>query len=159
MHRIGGWLTFVACLLSLWLPSPVSHAGTTMESAVEQLKSKDFNTLSQAVDQLAEAGGDQASKILNALLERRLYVIKQGRTVVYVEKHGREYQVTDVLTDESLGTLKKSTLQKVPLNNQLRSQIRTVLATMDLQNPDADIRLGAVNQLLDRPEPGYAGII
>jgi urea transport system permease protein len=127
-----------------------------MESAVEQLKSKDFNTLSQAVDQLAEAGGDQASKILNALLERRLYVIKQGRTVVYVEKHGREYQVTDVLTDESLGTLKKSTLQKVPLNNQLRSQIRTVLATMDLQNPDADIRLGAVNQLLDRPEPGYA---
>jgi len=60
------------------------------------------------------------------------------------------------VTGESLGSRSKRELKITTLNNKLRRQIRSALGIMDLRHPDADRRLAAVNQMLDRPAPEHA---
>jgi urea transport system permease protein len=141
------------------LPARASDASPALQQATGQLVTKDYAQVSQAIDQLAREGSDRAKLILESLLERKVFYIKKDKQLVLAEKVERKYKIRDALTDEELGTVKKRKLKKVPVNNKLRSQIRAVLATMDLKNPDADARLAAVNQMLDRPDAASAELL
>jgi len=130
-----------------------------IESATALLKSKKFTDKSQAVEMLAEENSEQAKYMLSALLESRLYYIKKGKRLVTAEKEGSGYTIADVITREALGSVKKRKIKKISLNNKLRSQIRRTLAVMDLRSPDAQKRLAAVNQMLDRPNVKSAALL
>jgi urea transport system permease protein len=67
--------------------------------------------------------------------------------------------VVDALTGESVGDVARGAMNKITLNNRMRSQIRNALAMLDLRNPDKLKRLAAVNQLLDRPDAASAALI
>jgi urea transport system permease protein len=129
------------------------------EEALDLLKSRSFDDKARAVDLLADEAGDQSKRLLNALLESDLYYVKKTGQLVFVEKDGRRYQITDALTGADLGAVKKRKVRKVTPNNSLRRQIRAALAVMDLRHPDAEKRLEAVNQMLDRPDPEQAGLL
>lgn len=141
------------------LPARASDASPALQEATGQLVTKDYAQVSQAIDQLASEGSDRAKLILESLLERKVFYIKKDKQLVLAEKVEREYKIRDALTDEELGIVKKRKLKKVPVNNKLRREIRAVLATMDLKNPDADARLAAVNQMLDRPDAASAELL
>ena len=141
------------------LPARASDASPALQEATGQLVTKDYAQVSQAIGQLASEGSDRAKLILESLLERKVFYIKKDKQLVLAEKVEREYKIRDALTDEELGIVKKRKLKKVPVNNKLRREIRAVLATMDLKNPDADARLAAVNQMLDRPDAASAELL
>jgi urea transport system permease protein len=159
--KLFNWLLLAACLTAAPLATTLAEeeAGG-LEKAVELLKSRKFSDKSQAVTLLAEDVGERAVGLLKALLKSRLYYIKKDKQLVIIgEKREKGYPVTDALNNQSLGTLSKRKIKKISLNNRLRSQIRSTLAVVDLRSPEAEKRLAAVNQMLDRPSPEYATLI
>jgi urea transport system permease protein len=146
-------------LLALLWATTLSAVAAPPQEALELLNSKGFDDKARAVELLAEEGGDQSKGLLSAFLDARLYHVKKTGQLVFADREGREYRIADALGGGSLGTVKKREIKKVSLNNSLRSQIRSALAVMDLRHPDAERRLQAVNQMLDRPDPEQAGLL
>jgi len=144
-------------LLTVALLAAVPALAAPPEEALELLKSRSFDDKGRAVDLLAEEAGDTSKRILSEFLAADLYYVKETGRLVFIDKQGRDYALTDALNSESLGTARKREIQKVTLNNSLRSRIRSALAVMDLKHPDVDKRLESVNQLLDNPDPEQAG--
>jgi len=122
----------------------------TLESALPLLTERAFAKKAEAIDRIAESGDPRASKILNAVLEGQVYYRKADKRLTYAEKDGRKYKLTDVLTDESLGTVSRRTAKKVSINNTLRGQLRGAIAKLELSDPDPAVRLAAVNAMLDK---------
>ena len=56
--------------------------------------------------------------------------------------------IEDAATGASLGTADSTDYSKITTNNSLRKQLKGVLAEFDLSDPDADVRFGAVNEML-----------
>jgi urea transport system permease protein len=108
---------------------------------------------------LAQRGDNLSQTLLNAMLNNRLFYIKADKRLVTAEPEEKVYAISDALTQQPLGTLKKRKLKKVSINNSLRSSIRSALAMMDLQHPDAQRRLDAVSRMLDRPDAEHAEIL
>lgn len=155
------WLLLAICFFGLPLTTtPAADMPDALSQAAELLKSGKFSDKSRAVELLAEAGGERTGVLLDALLHSRLYYIRKGKQLVIVGDKGEQgYPVRDALSNEPLGSLDKSKIKKISLNNRLRSQIRSALAVIDLQSAEAETRLAAVNQMLDRPSAEYAVLI
>ena len=154
------WVLLIAIIASAQhTPSYAVAQSEALIKAQTLLKSKSFNDKSQAIDELAKDGGRLAKILLTALLDSRLYYTKKEKRLVIANKQGREYLIVDALTADSLGTVSKRKIKRISLNNRLRSHIRSALALMDLHSPDADRRLAAVKQMLDRPEAEHADLL
>ena len=160
IRRLFIWTVLVTCVVIGQLsPAIAAEENGQIEKAVALLKSKKFSDKSQAINLLAERGTEQAKTMLSALLGNRLYYLKKDKRLVTADKEGREFVIADALTSEALGRVKKRTIKKISLNNKLRSQIRAALAIMDLRHPDAERRLAALNQMLDRPGAKSAALL
>ncbi len=147
------WIRFI--LLGLLLVSTLSHASDndTFEQGVEQLKDRSFEIKAQGIKAIAASGHPDAAKLLTHLLQGELFFRKQDQKLIIGIKDGRRYQITDALSAEPLGIVKKRELKKIKLNNRLRGQIRSSIAILNLNHPDTNVRLTSVNQLLEQPTP------
>lgn len=123
------------------------------------LLSKKFTDKSQAVELLSNQGGQQSQDILSALLNSKLYYLKHNKRLVFVDKQDGQYTISGVLDKQALGPISKSKIKKITLNNKLRRQIRYALTIMDIRSPNAEKRLAAVNQMLDRPDASNADML
>ncbi len=145
-------------VITLFISSVFFSAPTYAESlnnseefvaALEALKSKSFKEKAQALDQLTAIEDPRAVSILDAMLNARLFYTKQDKALVIGVKNTNGYEITSVMDQQSLGTVKKSKLKKITVNNSLRKKIRGLLATLKLTSPDAKLRLKAVKQMLN----------
>jgi urea transport system permease protein len=119
---------------------------------VEQLPSTNLNEMAPLIEQIAATSEPQVRAILEPLMEGELYYLESNNQVVSVVKNEQnQYELTDVLTAESLPAVKKSAITKIRTNNRLRGQVRDLLANLDLASKDKNVRISALNQLLDNP--------
>jgi urea transport system permease protein len=161
MIKLLKWLLLTACLTGTPLTTTLAQeeAGA-LEQAAELLKSRKFSDKSQALDLLAQDAGEQALKVLHALLKSRLYYVKKGKQLVLIEAKDKVgYRISDALSNEPMGSIGKHKIKKISLNNRLRSQIRGTLAVLDLRSSEPKKRLRAVNQMLAKPSAEYAELI
>ncbi|MGD8641634.1 MAG: urea ABC transporter permease subunit UrtB [Gammaproteobacteria bacterium] len=128
-------------------------------SAVEDLKQRSFSKKGKAVEQLRTLDDPRILKILKYMLGSDLYYRKDDKRVVFVDKTEDGYEITDVISGESLGKEKKSKLKKIIVNNRLRKQLRAAIAQINLNSKDADVRLGAVKEMLRDASPEVAGML
>ncbi|WWE60351.1 urea ABC transporter permease subunit UrtB [Parasalinivibrio latis] len=119
-------------------------AVSTLSDVESALSGRDFNKKAQAVDWLATSGHEKAKPALQGLLDRKITYHKKAKTLWTVA----EGRATHLFTGESVAVKKKRDYRNVTINNALRSQIRTVLATLDLRSPDEAVRLAAVEGLI-----------
>ena len=157
---LSGFLLVSLTLAVQLLPVAASAEDTAaLEKSLGLLKSKKFSDKAKAVELLKKDAGDQSKRLLTVFLDGRLYYMKKNKRLVSVDRQGDQYNLTDMLTQEPLGAVKKREIKKITLNNKLRREIRAALALRDLQNPEADKRLAAVNQMLDRPDAENAALL
>nr|WP_267926629.1 urea ABC transporter permease subunit UrtB [Desulfolithobacter dissulfuricans] len=153
---------FVAVLLLAAfavLPCLAASENAGLDEAIVLLRQQSFQAKAEGIEKLGISGSDKAEKILKMLLEGNLYYTKKDGVLVQGEKDGRKYHITDVISGQSLGTVKKRALKKITINNSLRTQIKSVLASMDLTHSDPDRRLAAVTRMLANPQPALAGVL
>jgi urea transport system permease protein len=85
--------------------------------------------------------------VLQALLDGRLFNFKADGKLVIGEELEGGYKIMDAQSGKSLGTVERSATQKVTVNNTLRTSLRKIIGRLQLNNPDADIRLNAVQAM------------
>ena len=86
--------------------------------------------------------------MLNALLEDNLYYRKADKRVFIVKAQDDSLELRDPLSLSDAGTADASDYSRITTNNRLRKTLKGALASFDLSDPDATVRLAAVNEML-----------
>jgi urea transport system permease protein len=107
-------------------------------------KTRDKETI---IVRLAASDDPRALQVIQALQAGELYYTKSDKVLVYAQRQDAKMHISDVLSADDLGLVKKSTLKKVSINNKLRNQMRDLLAERMLLHKDSVIRLKAARDL------------
>lgn len=150
------WPKIIILMLSLLLThTNVALAqDDTLEHIQSLLISKNFNEKTQAVSLLALHSHPRSAQILAAFRDGELYYRKSDRLLLVALKQDREYLISDALTGAEIGVVKKREIKKITSNNSIRKKIRIALAAKQLNNPNANIRYQAVNEMSSNPDTG-----
>ncbi len=127
--------------------------------ALELLQSKSYKKKEQAIGQLVTTKDERVQSILEAMLKARLFFTKDTKTTVIGIKNDDGFALTSVIGQKDLGTLAKSKLKRIKVNNKLRGILRASIAILSLNSPDASKRLSAVKQMFGKTnKAGIAGL-
>ncbi|MBX2878718.1 MAG: urea ABC transporter permease subunit UrtB [Granulosicoccus sp.] len=119
-----------------------------LEQVLPELLVKSFKKKTLAAERIAQTADHRSVKLLEAMLGGRLGYIKEGKSIVYMEKVDGGLRVTDVLTEQLAGTLKKNQVKKIVVNNKLRKALRVLIAKAQLADKDPGVRKESVLQML-----------
>lgn len=150
----GGLGIFVA-LSSIFLTAQTFASSTNFESELQRLTTRDYDQVSIAVANIGDSGDERAVDVLNLLLAGDIYFDKDSKQLVkIVEKQGSKYLVTPLFAAESTPAqqVKRRSVKKVGINNQLRGEIKLQLAALNIRHPDEQKRIDAVTQLMGELE-------
>lgn len=116
--------------------------------ALARLISGSMKEREQASEQLSVTGHSEALPILEALLDGRLYALRDKQTAVIATESGQGYRIAEASTGSDLGLVERSDLSKVNITNSLRTKLRKKISLLQLQSDDASVRLSAVNAMV-----------
>jgi len=154
MHR-ASWGAAVTMGLIL-LVSPWLAAATPaddLRTAVEQLADRSFKVKEGAVAAIAESRDPRAAELLKALLAGDLYYRKDDGRIVYAERDGNGFALTDALTADDLGKAGRRDAAKITINNRMRGALRTSIAALTLASTDPSARLKAAKEMIGSNDP------
>jgi len=138
------WVMF----FSLLLPQSLVAAQNSFEQDVAALAAvKKMRDKEAIINRLAASIDPRALAVLQAMQKSQLYYRKADRQLLYAQYQDKQMRISDVLSAEDLGLVKKSTIKKISINNKLRNQMRALLAQRMLLHKDATIRLKAARDL------------
>jgi urea transport system permease protein len=137
-------------------PAPAATAGDDIQTLVGRLADADFAAKREIVTALVQHREPGARKVLAALLDGTLYSRNADRKVLIGTEDGAQLVLTDALDGASAGTAPADGFTQIGTNNQLRKELRGAIALFDLSDPDRQVRLAAVNELLRSIDPDTA---
>ena len=117
-------------------------------SSLSLLVSKSYADKENTIISLSELGDSRVLPVFKAMLNSELYYVKNNKNLIFLKQQGDSYLLTDVLSGESSSIKEKSKLEKVKTNNKLRKILRGEIARLSLKDKDVDIRLAAVNEII-----------
>ena len=143
--------------VSFWLMlmlSASAQASDTRDGLINELSSdlQNRKTVSTAIDALVQSDSDKKRVWLQALLDGKLYARKSDDLVVIAEKVDSGFKIVSASNDEKLGLVGKRDVRKLKINNKLRSKLRSEISLLALRDPDPEIRLAAVERMLQSPD-------
>ncbi len=152
--EIGGVfkrLATLGCLLTALLifnQPLVAQEQTAAEpfaQALELLRQGSMQEREQAIEQLS---GDMRSlSLLQALQDGKLFDFKAQSKLVIAQEIDTGYSLTDPLNGTALPNVERSEVGKINLNNKLRGNIRKIVGQLQLNAPNASVRLAAVKAM------------
>jgi urea transport system permease protein len=156
-------LRLLATLLLLGLSAAPAAADIetgdpALDAAFAQLLDRDFDTKAEGVTALAASGHPQTAELLRGLLDGELRYLKKQKRLVWKQERDGERHAIDALNGADYGKQSKRKFKKLALNNAMRSQLRGLLAELELSDPDPAVRLAAVNSMFDDIEFEQAGV-
>ncbi|HTF95410.1 MAG TPA: urea ABC transporter permease subunit UrtB [Cellvibrio sp.] len=115
------------------------------DSLVKQLTQGSLPARAQTTKKLASLNDERVVKVISALQQGTLYATKDENPLVAIAGEAGSY--IDAISGEKI-TGSTGELKRVPINNSMRGQLRTLLAQLNLTHKDANIRLEAVNRII-----------
>ncbi|MGF1644114.1 MAG: urea ABC transporter permease subunit UrtB [Thiotrichales bacterium] len=134
-------------------PNAAHADGQDLAESLPLLAGKSFTEKSQAVDLIVASGAARAVDILQAMLDSRLLFHPKTESVIIASASAAPRSFNDALTGERSETVSENDVAKITVNNALRAQLRSGISRLQLNHEDARLRLTAVNEVLDRPQP------
>jgi urea transport system permease protein len=139
--------------------APATAQTADFQALVNALAPGSFADREAAIAALVATGDERVPAILNALGEGDLYAVKETGQVVVALKAGSGFALTDPVSGESLGEVKKADVEKIKVNNGLRRAIRTAIGQMTLLSPDRATRLSAAESILKNGDPAMLELL
>ncbi|HPQ96052.1 MAG TPA: urea ABC transporter permease subunit UrtB, partial [Thiolinea sp.] len=124
----------------------------TLSQAAALLQDNAFRKKAEAVERLITSGNAQARDWLDALLKGNLYRHRENGSLAFVSGS----VIRDARSGDRLTRADKRDFRKITINNNLRRQLRTGIARLNLSSPDAAVRASAVDAMLDNLDPETA---
>ena len=141
-------------LLTLFAASSVRAADDdALRTILMQLREADFTEKAALIETLVNMDHPRIATILGALPESRLYYQEEGDRMVIALGDDAEIAIEDAITGQPLGQVVKRDLDRVRVNNHLRSLIEDRLASLGLSSADPGKRRAAVDAFLRNPKP------
>ncbi len=137
--------------------TPAQVQGT--EAALDLLRQGGFIEKGQAVGLLATGGDPHAVAYLQAMLDGRLYRIREGGRLVVVESAGDGYLLIDPKGGAEIGHAAEGDVAKITINNALRTRLKGAIARLSLSDPAPGVRLAAVGGMLERLDPEAVSLL
>lgn len=134
-------------------------AELSLEESWKILTTKNYSRKAGAIEAIVRHNPPQAYPALKAMMEGQLYFSKRGRELYIMQESGENYIFTPLFDAQAVTQESKRGFKKIKINNRLRSLIRQSLATMQLRDDDAEVRLAALQELLKNPEADAASLI
>jgi len=131
----------------------------SFSDALAEISQSSLSKRGKTIKQLSQFDHQQVLLILQALLKGSLYATRDNGQVVIAKKTNQGYQIHAAETGEDLGLVDKSALKKINLTNRLRSQLRTLIAHLQLNSDDADLRLQAVKTLSKKTDKNVYALL
>ena len=147
MKRLGYLLLCLHCLLF----APLLMANN-FEDSLGMLITKSNKEKAAAINVLSDIDDERVLPILKALLDAKLYYIRSDKQIVFIEKDDKNYQITSVVSNESLGSVTKKTIRKIRITNKLRRVLRANIAKLELTAKNDDLRLLSAQNLTKTPD-------
>jgi urea transport system permease protein len=148
---IGIWRAILILLLPLAVLGPAR--GAELPELVQQLSSDSFDTKLEAVQGLAHLGDPRAVRVLNALHEGQLYTTSDDNKVVIAAPNGDDFDISDPITGAKVDTVASDKVDRILVNNRLRSAIDAAMAGLNLSSNRREDRLAAAMDAGKHPDP------
>ncbi|TGN40342.1 urea ABC transporter permease subunit UrtB [Marinobacter confluentis] len=104
-----------------------------------------------AIKSIVRSGDERARGWLEAYGANRLSRIKDtGQVVLVLNNRGRDWEIADPLTGENMGEMSRRELDRVAINNRIRGQLEGILAILDLNAADPDVREASARDLMGK---------
>lgn len=141
----------IVILLAGLMCSSVGWSDTFFDQATGKLLGKNFKSVTQGVELLAQSNDERSEHILQTLLAGELYRLKKEKRLVTIqEERGKGYLVADVLDSGKTYEVKsKRKIKRVGINNTLRTKIKAAIAQIQLTDEDPAKRSAAIISLFD----------
>ncbi|MFW6346530.1 MAG: urea ABC transporter permease subunit UrtB [Halomonas sp.] len=158
--RILAVTRIVALLLAgllACLPLAASAQDDEGQALLEGLDTRSFPDMSVAIEAIIESEDQRANAWLQALLDGDLQRLKEdGRFVIAVDSAGLDVTIEDALTGEALGEVTRRDLDRLTINNAVRSQLRSALSLVAIYTGDRDARLDAAEGMIGEVDEDLA---
>jgi urea transport system permease protein len=163
IQRLRLCLSFLAlgcCWFAASAQSATTGQATDASATVDEgfaallarLPDGDFSEKRALIQRLAELHDPRVRAVLQGLLDGSLAARTADKHVFILTGEGEAVEgpvrLTDPLTGAAAGSAAATDFDKIALNNQVRKSLRVALAQFDLSDPDAGVRLAAVNEML-----------
>jgi urea transport system permease protein len=120
--------------------------------ALSGLKVRSLSKLGQAIEVLSQITNPRTAVVLQALLDGNLYIQRDNGQIVIGEEKGDVYRIFTAVSGHELEATDQTTIKKIKLSNRLRTQLRVIIAGLQLHDEDAAIRLQAVKEIAKQPD-------
>jgi urea transport system permease protein len=152
-------MTLLVAIFALGSPSLAQVNDAELSQLIDALAPGSYADRAAAVGALVASGDPRVVAVLQVLGEGDLHVIEATGKVVYVERSGRDYALTDPLTGTSLGNVPRGNVEKVRVNNALRRTLRTAIGQLTLLSEDRGTRLRAAKSILRDADPANVELL
>ncbi|MER2491122.1 urea ABC transporter permease subunit UrtB [Catenovulum sediminis] len=151
------------CLIFTMLISALSATASAAEdfdALINQLPHKNLRNITPLLEKIAAQDDERVRFVLTEIVNGDLYYLKSNKQVVSIRKTpDGDYQLTAILGAQALENQSKSAMKKIRTSNRIRSDIRGLLAQLDLTHKKEAVRLAAVKQILDDPNSESIALI
>ena len=114
------------------------------------LTQKKFSVVETAVKALGQSGDQRAQPLLEAMLANELYQRKSDKQLVRAVGSRNDYTLYDIFSGSELTKeVSSRQLNRIRVNNKIRSTLRNALARLALSDPDPKARGEAARKLRD----------
>lgn len=134
-------------------------AEPTFSQIVYSLTTKKFDEKAKIIKSIQDSKHERSLLILKQLLNGKIYYKKDDKTIVIAHIDGKQADINDAVSGESLGTLPKKKIKKVGINNKLRRVLNQSIASLSLSDQDAKVRKSAVIEMFKSINNDSAAIL
>lgn len=123
-----------------------------INDAKQLIVAEDFDAKEKIIAELNDnyKNDKQYSLLLNKLLEGALYFNLSNNSLVYLgNPESDNPEIFDFETSQNISNLSFDSIDKISINNQIRSQIRSILTTINLSSEDYDKRYKAAKNIIE----------
>lgn len=130
------------------------------QSLFKLLAKTKLNNMTNVVDSIVAEVGPEARPVLLALVNGVLFYKRDDLSLLVIEKTDTgKLLASDALTGVAIGEVKKNSVKKIRINNNLRVHIRSHLARLDLSSDSLVQRRSAVLNMLENMDASYVNTL
>ncbi|MEH6344595.1 MAG: urea ABC transporter permease subunit UrtB [Bermanella sp.] len=140
------------------LNSAINNASQSFDELAVSLISANYETKKNIIHSIAVLDDSRVLPFIESFLKGQLFYIKKTDKLIYRQLlENKKYLAISIFDNSELGEFKKRKLKKVGINNNLRGEIKRIIATLQISSIDTAIRkLAALEILTDANESTLA---
>jgi urea transport system permease protein len=157
------WSVLLAAFLLVPASTSDASAGQAeFESGLSDLANRRFKTREEGLARITGSGAERAPLVLRALFAGEVHKHRASGRVVLVSSRGDAAGTTVILDAASGAAIEEigpDDLKRIVTNNRMRSELRLILARLDLGAENSATRAVAAKNLMAKPSDAVAQLL